>query len=269
MKYKYLGYYESQSDALAALAAYHADPHKMDTQNITFKDVYKMWSGEHYSKIKNNTIQGYKCSYKACTMIYNLPFCDIRRTHLQKVIDTCNLNYGSLKILKVFLGAMFRFAIQNDIIDKNYAQFVDIVQYKNKNPNARPHEVFSQDEIDDLWIHNNDEGNMTTLMLIYTGCRISEFLDLKKEDIHLEERYFDIKKSKTENGVRQVPISEKIVPFFEHWLKKPGQYFMVYKNSKINYNTFSTHFSNSSNHTPHDARHTCVSLLMAFRKKHY
>lgn len=29
-------------------------------------------------------------------------------------------------------------------------------------------------------------------MLLYNGTHISEFLDLKKENVHLEEQYFDV-----------------------------------------------------------------------------
>ena len=54
-------------------------------------------------------------------------------------------------------------------------------------------------------------------MLIYTGCRIGELLDLKKENVNLEERYFKIVASKTAAGIRTAPISEKVHPFFEYW----------------------------------------------------
>ncbi len=47
------------------------------------------------------------------------------------------------------------------------------------------------------------------LVLIYTGLRIGELLDLKKEDVYLEKRYFDIKEAKTKSGIRSVPIAEK------------------------------------------------------------
>ena len=40
-------------------------------------------------------------------------------------------------------------------------------------------------------------------MLIYNGLRISEFLDLKRIDVYLEEQYFDVVDSKTENGMKQ------------------------------------------------------------------
>ena len=48
------------------------------------------------------------------------------------------------------------------------------------------------------------------LILIYTGVRIQELLDLKKEHVHLNEHYFDVIASKTESGIRKVPISDYI-----------------------------------------------------------
>ena len=57
-----------------------------------------------------------------------------------------------------------------------------------------------------------------TSIMIYSGVRIGELLDLEKKDIHLDERWFYVKESKTEAGIREVPIAEKIVPFFEYWI---------------------------------------------------
>ena len=57
----------------------------------------------------------------------------------------------------------------------------------------------------------------------HDGCRISEFLDLKKENVHLEEQYFDVIASKTENGLRKVPIPDKLLPFYQEWYARhPG-----------------------------------------------
>ena len=54
------------------------------------------------------------------------------------------------------------------------------------------------------------------LMLLYNGVRISEFLNLKKENVHLDEQYFDVISSKTENGIRKVPIADKLLPSIVH-----------------------------------------------------
>lgn len=78
-------------------------------------------------------------------------------------------------------------------------------------------------EIKTLW--NAQKSNQylsVVLMLIYTGVRIGELLNLEKKDIHLDERWFYVKESKTDAGIREVPIAEKIVPFFEYWMQKEG-----------------------------------------------
>lgn len=54
-------------------------------------------------------------------------------------------------------------------------------------------------------------------MLLYNGVRISELLDLKKENVHLDEQYFNVISSKTENGICKVPIADKVLPFYQSW----------------------------------------------------
>jgi len=49
----------------------------------------------------------------------------------------------------------------------------------------------------------------------YTGCRINEIAEMKKEDVNLEEKYFYLPKSKTKDGVREVPIHNAILPLFK------------------------------------------------------
>lgn len=53
--------------------------------------------------------------------------------------------------------------------------------------------------------------------LMERGVRISELLDLKKENVHLDEQYFDVIDSKTENGIRKVPIADKVLAFYKNW----------------------------------------------------
>lgn len=57
------------------------------------------------------------------------------------------------------------------------------------------------------------------LMLIYNRIRISELLDLKKENVHHEEQYLDVINSQTENGIRKVPIWDKVLTFYTNWHK--------------------------------------------------
>jgi integrase len=106
------------------------------------------------------------------------------------------------------------------------------------------------------------------LILIYTGVRIGELLDLEKKDVHLDERWFFVKESKTESGIREVPIAEKVVPFFEYWMQKDCDHLICTPDSQpfIYRNYYDSYWSPlmqqmNMEHRPHDTRHTCVSLL--------
>lgn len=109
-------------------------------------------------------------------------------------------------------------------------------------------------------------------MLIYSGVRISELLDLKKENVYLDERYFDVIESKTDSGIRKVPISKKVLPFFQAWMNKndceyvlstpEGEHFL-YRNYYDSYWKLFMKEMNM-NHRPHDTRHTTISMLAAF-----
>ena len=107
--------------------------------------------------------------------------------------------------------------------------------------------------------------------------------DLEKKDIHLDERWFYVKESKTEAGIREVPIAEKIVPFFEYWMNRkcdhlictpddePFQYRNYYDSYWIplmlefGFGKFVIDETKREpvydGHRPHDTRHTCISLL--------
>ena len=106
-------------------------------------------------------------------------------------------------------------------------------------------------------------------MLIYTGVRVSELLDLKKENINLSERWFDVTASKTQAGIRKVPINQKVLPFFKAWYLKNNCEYLIstpegkhfeYRNY---YDSYWKPFMNLMHleHRPHDCRHTCISLL--------
>lgn len=75
-----------------------------------------------------------------------------------------------------------------DTCGKNYSTFVDVVQYKDRNPNKYDRNKFEKKEIERIWEQKDDKYHHIILMLLYNGVRISEFLDLKKENVHLDEQ---------------------------------------------------------------------------------
>ena len=120
---------------------------------------------------------------------------------------------------------------------KNYAEQVTVTAKEAPKPQA----AFSSEEVAKLWSSlNQHEYISIILMLIYSGVRISELLDLKKEDVLLEEQWFSVRHSKTEAGVRAVPIADKVLPFWQSFMDKSKSPYAVCTESgqKLNYDNF-------------------------------
>ncbi len=107
-------------------------------------------------------------------------FKDLKLVDLQTVIDTCGKNYPTLRKIKVLLNQLYDFAIKNDICNKDYSTFVDVVQYKDRNPNKYDRNKFEKEEIERIWEQKDDKYYQIILMLLYNGVRISEFFGFEK-----------------------------------------------------------------------------------------
>lgn len=266
--YMYLGYYAKRGEALEALAEYNSSPYDITRETITFAEVYKKWSNEHFKKVSSSSIERYSNAYrKYCKSLYKMRFKDIRLTHLQAVIDNCGMAHPTRASIKTLFAVLTRFAMKNDIVDKDYAQYVDVGQREGK-INRKP---FTQEEIDKLFKYVDTFDYLDTiLIMIYSGLRVGEMLDLRIENIHLEERYM-VGGSKTKAGKnRIIPISKKIEPFIRKYYEKNKDKEFLIINSlgrPMGYSNYRREkFDNimeklKMEHKPHDARHTFASLM--------
>lgn len=269
-KRKTIGYYKTKNEALTALAYYNKSPYDVDVSKVTFEEVYERWSTEHFPTVSESNAKGYRASFLLCEPIANKRMVDIKLDDLQYIADTSGKNTPTLRKYKVLVGLMFKYAVIHDIItpDMNKTQYIDIK--KAGNPNAYNRKPFSKKEIDTVWKwHDTNIYFSVILMLIYSGCRISELLDLKKENVNIKDCWFDITASKTDAGIRKVPISDKVLPFFEYWynlndceylISTPDGKHLEYRNY---YDSYWKPLIDQMDmeHRPHDTRHTCISLL--------
>ena len=282
-EYIFIGYYGTRQEALTALVDYNKDPYDLHHDVITFAEVYDKWSEVHFPKVKDTN--GYKASFELCDSIKDMKIVDIKLDHLQRVVDESDKNAPTLKKLKTLFGLMYDYCVKHEILKqdkRDMVRYVDISQAGN--PDAYNRKPFNKKEQKLLWKVKDSNIYLTViLMMIYSGVRIGELLDLKKEDVHLEERWFYVKESKTNAGIREVPIAEKIVPFFEYWMNRncdhlictPEDEPFLYRNFyetywiplmiELNMGRFVDKEDKKEpvydGHRPHDTRHTCVSLL--------
>jgi integrase len=282
--YTVVGYYPTRKEALAALAAYNSDPNDLHHSTITYEELYEKWSEEHFKKIKKTN--GYKAAFNTSEKLWKMKFVEIKLDHLQSVVDESGKNAPTLKTLKNMWGLMYSYAVKHEIVSQDKRDMVRYVDISNAgNPNAYDRKPFTKNEVELLWKCKDSNIYVTViLIMIYSGVRIGELLSLEKKDVHLDERWFYVEESKTESGIREVPIAEKIVPFFEYWLNRNCDHLFCDPNDRpfpyrkyydsywiplmleLGFGKYVVDEEKKEpvydGHRPHDTRHTCVSLLV-------
>lgn len=192
-----IGYAETKAEGLQMLADYNSNPYDVKVSSLTFSKLYEEWSSREFRTASAATIAAHRAAYGACSPLHDMLFKDINAGVLQHLFDTTDKNYPTMRKMKILISQLFKHAMKYDYITKDYSQFIDISDYTDKNPNKFSRKKFSDEEISLLFEHSDDHITQTILMLIYTGVRITELLNLRKSDVHLSERYFDITASKT------------------------------------------------------------------------
>ena len=81
---------------------------------------------------------------------------------------------------------------------------------------------FTQDEVVRLYQSSKNDTKLADLIFMgaYTGARIEELCSLKVDDVDLEKGTLNITESKTEAGVRTVPIHSKLKPLLKSLIEK-------------------------------------------------
>lgn len=256
---KAIGYYESWFDAYRALSDYNRNVTSGAAKAPTFTDVYHAFYRAKFVESKkafsHRSCIDYSSAFKNVPELHDLIFTSVRKSHMQKALDDCTLGYSSLSNIKKLYTQMYKYAMENDIIEKNYAQFVSICQEND----IEKGEPFTQEEIDRLWLHQADPAARMTLMMIYSGFRITAY---ETVEINLKEQYFK-GGVKTRSGKnRIVPFHSSIAPFAEEFAKtyakkrffgdswRRFQFYPLLQRLDI------TQTADGKKHTPHDCRHT-------------
>ncbi len=254
-----IGYYPTRRSALEALAHYNENPLGGMAK---LKDIYEEWSSRQFPKLSESSRRGYRSAWNVMEPLQDKYISDINLQQLQTVADKSGKTTPILKLYKLLAGQLWEYAIIHEYIpsSKDFTQYIDVTS--SVEAKTTEHKSFTDDEISALWEGEITNESALVLMLLYTGVRVSELLDLKKENVNLEEQYFDILSAKTEAGIRRVPISDKIKPYFERFYIRSTTYLIETKNgAKLDYSALRKRYWNVPDHVPHDTRHTFVSRM--------
>lgn len=229
---------------------------------ITLRQLFNEWLPIHSQTISNSAVKSYHIAFKHISNISDMPITNVHFQHLQNVINSMHvkgLSYSSCKKVRSLFNQLLNYAIIKDYPITNYSQHLNL----GPNIPTIKRRVFTRQQINKLWAIDTSYSHMI-LILLYTGLRIGELLNLSRQDINRRSSYLIVRHSKTKAGEgRIIPLHHRIMPLIEQLCTNTDDYLFT-----ISYTTFRKHFQGimkhlNCKHTIHDTRHTFASLLDA------
>lgn len=272
-----LGYVENWEDGYRILLDYHKNPYYLEEKEknkITLGEVFNQLKeklGKEIGK-KGMSKSNYKnlvYSYKYCEKYADVPIVKINYKIMQDTIDTCGCSKTTQSYIKNLLNRILNYAMLELEINVN----VDISKKLSvtKTEKVTEHTSLNRNEINKLWesLPNNDIE--LALILVYTGLRPQELIDIEIRNVFINDGYM-IGGCKTEAGKdRIIPIHNDILDLVKKRLLCNGTYLIeTITNKKVSYKTLAKKWYNAmkiigSNHYPYDARHTFATILDEYR----
>lgn len=289
-----IGTYKTKKEALQALAEYGANPYDIQNNNLTLAELYQKWTEAYFPTLSGeSSTRTITSAWKYCHPLYKMRVKDLRARHIKGImedgyiISSRGKNAGQKVMaspgvkarIKSMFNLMLDYALEYEIVDKNYARTFDISEdiIKEKEAATRGHIIFPPDEIKILW-DNVDKIRFADWVLIqcYMGWRPQELATLQLADVNLDEWYM-VAGMKTDAGKnRMVPIHTKIQPL----VKRNYDYAVSLGSDalfndptatkggmKITYDKYAGRFDKvmaalklNPEHRPHDPRMTFITM---------
>lgn len=247
-----IGTFATKKEALFALANFHANGLNADGRKITFAEVYNQIIDDFTASMQRSI----KAIYNYCEPIKNKRMVDLKVEHYQLVMDSiANKSNASKNNLKILFAAINRYCLERDYIIKDYSQFVKI----NRKIEIPKQNIYTKKEIEIV----GKSQDPVQMILLYTGMRISELLNLKTKDIskHGDRLLIHVTKAKTRSGIRIIPVHNKIAQIVSDRLT--GTYLIEPHLSYAKQKEFFYEFNKNHglNHKFHDFRKTFATGL--------
>jgi integrase/recombinase XerD len=265
-----IGYFPDRPAADLALAAYQIKP-LPPKHSITLKQLYDEWSKIKYTDdLSKDTINNYKAGWKYLNPLQGETFRELRAGQYQTIIDEAGTtkSRSTLEKIKTVVVMLSSYAMQNDIIDKNYGTFIKLPKSTRTTKTA-----FTDLETD--LIEKSAKAGVPfadcVLMMCYTGFRITEFLNLTRFSYNVEQDTLTGGIKTEASKDRVIPIHPKIKPFLTVWLNKNGDAIICkpdgkkYNSKYFRENCFAPALKQIGVREldPHECRHTFASMLHA------
>lgn len=243
-------------------AMFQIEPDDVPTFGEVFRRYYLNKFGDEYghSGPKKSMETSMIAAYKNSSSLHDCTFKDIKADQMQAIVDEVSyrLSHSSAELVVTLFRQMTKYALANDLAEKNYAQFIRI-KIDDDDEHGVP---FSETDIQKLWAHKDDPTVEMLLIMCYSGFRISEY---KGMEVNLKDRYFCGGLKSAAGRGRIVPIHSCILPLVERRIRRDKKilYMSVGNFRSDMYSTLE--LLAIERHTPHDCRHTFSMLCEKYK----
>lgn len=237
--------------------------HRKDKTHYTFKQVFeemkkalfpdeeeiKKELEEHIkpeNKYAYHNSRNMLTAYHNSAGLYDVIYRELRTSDFQKYMKESGKTPSALKQMVQLYKNMDKYAFQEDIIDKCYAQHIN----KTKSTSQSPRKPFTYEQIEYLWNikpEDKQEEIVKDILLLanYTGCRAEELCFIYTKNIHLDDNYF-VGGLKTDNGInREIPIHPLVKYIFEKYYDPKNEFLFMKANGKrLFYADYNNYYNN-------------------------
>lgn len=213
---KILGRYATKTAAQEALEKLAGKPIG-DAIDLTLQEIFTLWKAQHYPRLKEDACLAYDLAWSKLEPLAPRKMRTLRTEDVQKIVDADvakGRSRSTVKKIQTLYSQLCQYAMRKDILDRNYADFLVL-------PRQEPvqRDTFTEDEILRLRADADagDETSMIILILIYTGYRINELLQKRRDQVDLDlDVMYGGEKTAAGRG-RVVVIHPTIRPYVEYF----------------------------------------------------
>lgn len=217
------------------------------SSNMLVDDWYEYWYKNFKEKfLADNTLKGYRIRYEKNikSEIGRMKLSDIKQYHCQEIInkmfDSGKYSYGTMELTQITMHAIFKVAVENDLMTKNPAENLSLV---NRDEDDDERRVLTREE-QKIFIKYSEKTQYHNAycLVLETGMRAGEIGALKWTDIDFDKRCININhtllqkkggfylgKPKSKKSKRQIPLTNKAVDILKR--QKQDQELMKKKSS--------------------------------------
>lgn len=291
-------YFATYNEAYEALIEYHRNPYDFK-EDVSMTELYERWSESYFKSLSSDsskrTIQS---SWQYCVPIQKMRVSDVRVRHLKSLLDDAYKMVDGQKVIpsagvkariKSMMNLMFDYALECELVDRNYARHFNIGDdiIKEAESSYRGHIPFTDDEMNMLWENQDFLWVDVVLLQCYSGWRPQELglIELKNVDLQNWNMTGGIKTDAGKNRV--VPIHPRIREIvkakYDEAVELGSDYLLNCTDTKthrsnffLTYDKYAARFEKvvkylhlNPEHKPHDCRKQFVTMAKKYNVDEY